>query len=241
MTRFAVPLALTLALITPLSVRAEPVRQEARFDLVMLGLTAGSLSFAGVEDGGRYSVKGRLASTGILNFLRKVSYDAAASGQVKDSSYRPARYSEIADTGKRRSEAVMEYKSGVPQVVSYNPPREPRARDVDPATQGGTVDPLTALYATLQDVAPGQECNVDVPMFDGRRSSRLAISSPSPTKDGVTCQGEYRRIAGFSDKDMAEKTRFPFTLTYVATPEGRMRVVEVQMDTLYGKARLVRR
>lgn len=221
--------------------RAEPVKQEAQFDLVMLGLTAGSLQFSGVEEGGRYAVRGVLASGGILAFLRKVSYDARAHGLIKDGRYRPAEYSERADTGKRVSEAVMDYPRGVPRVVSYNPPREPQKNDVDPATQSGTVDPLTALYATLQDVVPGKECQVTVPMFDGRRSSQLSITAPVVEGDQVTCQGEYRRIAGFSDKDMAEKTRFPFTLTYAPAPDGRMRVMLVEMDTLYGKARLVRR
>lgn len=233
--------ALALCLASALPVRAEPVKQEAQFDLVMLGLTAGSLQFAGVEEAGRYSVRGVLSSGGILAFLRKVSYDARSNGRVVDGAYLPSRYSERADTGKRVSEAVMDYPRGVPQVVSYNPPRAPQQNDVDPATQSGTVDPLTALYATLQDVAPGKECQLTVPMFDGRRSSQLSITAPVVEGDQVTCQGEYRRIAGFSDKDMAEKTRFPFTLTYAPAPDGRMRVMRVEMDTLYGTARLVRR
>ncbi|OYU17510.1 MAG: hypothetical protein CFE34_15360 [Rhodobacteraceae bacterium PARR1] len=237
--RLTAGLALTLALALPL--QAEPIRQEARFDLVMLGLTAGSLQFSGIEDGGRYSVRGVLSSGGILAFLRKVSYDARANGRVVEGAYRPARYAERADTGKRVSEAVMEYPRGVPKVVSYNPPREPQKNDVDPATMAGTVDPLTALYATLRDVDPGQECQVTVPMFDGRRSSRLSITAPVVAGDEVTCQGEYRRIAGFSDKDMAEKTVFPFTLVYEPAADGRMRVMLVEMETLYGTARLVRR
>lgn len=242
--RFFAGLVLSLALGWPVisaPAMAEPVQQEAQFDLVMLGLTAGSLQFSGVEEGGRYAVRGVLASGRILAFLRKVSYDARVDGRVGDGGYRPAKYSERADTGKRVSEAVMDYPRGVPRVVSYNPPRAPQKNDVDPATQAGTVDPLTALYATLQDVAPGKECQVTVPMFDGRRSSQLSITAPVVEGDEVTCQGEYRRIAGFSDKDMAEKTRFPFTLTYAPAPDGRMRVMLVEMDTLYGKARLVRR
>ena len=239
-TRRVFSLVLSLGLGLGLPAAAEPLRQEARFDLVMLGLTAGSLQFSGVEEGGRYAVRGVLTSGGILAFLRKVSYDARANGRIVDGRYRPARYAEIADTGTRRSEAVMEYARGVPKVMSYSPPRAPQKNDVDATTQGGTVDPLTALYATLQDVAPGKECQVTVPMFDGRRSSRLSITAPVAEGDRVTCQGEYRRIAGFSDKDMAEKTRFPFTLTYEPAPDGRMRVVLVEMDTLYGRARLVR-
>ena len=118
--------------------------------------------------------------------------------------------------------------------------RGKRPYDVDPATQVGTVDPLTAMFATLRDVAPGRECGRSLKMFDGRRSSELRLGAPQTDGENVVCAGEYRRIGGFPPDDMAERTRFPFTLTYA--PAGdRMQVVEVAMDTLYGKARLVRR
>ena len=233
---------LTAALLAPARpAAAEPLRQEASFDLVMLGLTAGNLTFAGVEEEGSYAVTGTLASGGILAFIRKVRYDAEARGRVQDGRYIPRSYSEKADTGKRQSEAEMTYDDGVPRVMKYAPPRGKREWDVDPATQAGTVDILTALYATLQDVAPGQECNRETAMFDGRRASRLTLGAPTAGEDGsVTCPGAYRRVAGFSPEDMAERTEFPFTLTYAPGPDGRMRVVEVAMETLYGRARLVR-
>ncbi|MES2846993.1 MAG: DUF3108 domain-containing protein [Pseudomonadota bacterium] len=237
-------LRLTLAALCvalPLSAAAQPVKDEAVFDLVMKGLTAGSLRFSATQDGAAYSAAGRLETGGLVALLRKVKYDASVSGSVNGGTYTPSSYSENADTGKRQSESVMAYRAGVPQVKTYNPPRKPKDFDIDPASQGGTVDPLTALYATLRDVAPGQECKVNVKMFDGRRASQLSLGEPKARDGTVKCSGEYRRVAGFSAEDMKEKTRFPFTLTYAPTADGRMRVVEVAMDTLYGKARLTRR
>jgi hypothetical protein len=221
---------------------AERVEDKGSFDLVMMGLTAGRLTFAGTQDGNVYAVGGELKSAGLLSLVRKVSYTASARGSVTDAGvFTPSSYSEKADTGSRQSESVMEYAGGVPKVKVYNPPRPPRKQDVDPASQGGTVDPLTALYATLRDVDKGQECAVNVRMFDGKRASLLELSAPRRTGDKVQCDGEYRRVAGFSAKEMAEKVHFPFTLTYAPTDDGRMRVIDVSMDTLYGKARLTRR
>jgi hypothetical protein len=40
---------------------------------------------------------------------------------------------------------------------------------------------------------------------------------------------------------MAERTTFPFTLTYKPAGNGRMRVTEVAMETIYGKAAMKRR
>lgn len=234
-------LALTLALAltaAPLAARAEPVQ----FDLVLRGITAGRLTYDGQVSGKSYAVSGRLQTTGLAALLKRVSYNATAKGSVSAAGrFTPSAYTEDADTGKRQSKSVMAYRGGVPQVTQYSPARGPREYDLDPAKQGGTVDPLTALFVTLRDVDPGQECGTSLRLFDGRRSSAVTTSNRKEAGKTVTCAGEYRRTGGFSPEDMAEKTRFPFTVTYSPGPNGQMRVTEVSMDTLYGKGRLVRR
>jgi hypothetical protein len=221
--------------------RAEKIKDSASFSVIVKGITAGTLSFSAVQDGAGYAVQGRLSTSGLAAFLRKVRYDAKARGRVQDGAYVPASYTERADTGSRQSEATMAYAAGVPQVKQYAPARKPRSYDLDPAQQGGSVDPLTAMYATLRDVDAGQECRVDLKMFDGRRASRLTLQKPRADGERVICAGEYRRLGGFSPEDMAERTRFGFTVTYAPAPvEGRMQVVEVAMDTLFGRARMVR-
>jgi Protein of unknown function (DUF3108) len=229
------------AIVTLSAASAAQADDQAIFDIEVRGLKAGTLTIAGAENASSYAVSGRLASAGLVGMVRKVSYDATSKGAMKGGRFTPRSYTERADTGKRQSEAQMDYKGGVPQVKVQNPPFTPGPNDVDPATQGGSVDPLTALYATLRPVEKGEECKVAVDMFDGRRASRITLSAPVVEGDAVTCSGEYRRVAGFSDKDMAEKVRFPFTLTYMPREDGKMQVVEVAMESLYGRARMVRR
>jgi hypothetical protein len=215
--------------------------EQAVFDIEIRGFKAGTLTIAGSENTTSYAVSGRLASAGLVGMVRKVSYDATAKGALKAGRFTPRSYTERADTGKRKSEAQMDYKRGVPQVKVQQPPMTPRPNDVDPASQGGSVDPLTALYATLRAVEKGEECKVSVNMFDGRRASKITLAAPVAEGEAVMCTGEYRRVAGFSEKEMAEKVHFPFTLTYLPRDDGRMHVVEVTTESLYGKARMVRR
>src|SRR5690606_17911636 len=129
----------------------------------------------------------------------------------------------------------------VPQVKVYNPPRPPREGDIDPSTQSGTVDPLTAAFAALRDIPEAEACKLALFMFDGKRRSQVVLSTPAPSAEGVTCAGEHRRLEGFSAKEMAEKQRFPFRLHYRALGNGMLRATEVSMDTLYGKGLLKRR
>lgn len=223
---------------------AAPAMSETRssgtFDLQIKGFTAGVLQFSGINSGSAYSVTGKLESTGIAAMIRKIRFDAAASGRLASGRWSPSRYEEQADTGKRQSQSRMEYSGGIP-VEMIKDSREGRPNYVDPATQGGTVDPLTALYATLRDVPTDQVCNLKLVMFDGARRSQITLSSAERDGDTITCAGEYRRLAGFSDKEMAEKQRFPFRLTYGAAEGDMVRVVSVSMDSLYGRASLTRR
>ncbi len=224
----------------PLPAAADQV-DRAVFDLTLMGLTAGRLEVNGKMVGTAYAANGVLQSTGLLGAIRKVRYDASVTGTYVNGTYTPASYREKADTSKRQSESVMAYKAGVPQVKTYNPPREAKIGDVKPSTQGGTIDPLTALYAVVRDVPVAEACTLSVVLFDGRRRSQVVLSAAENGAKGVTCAGEYRRLAGFSEKEMAEKVRFPFRLRYAAAGEGMLRVVEISMDTLYGKGALKRR
>jgi hypothetical protein len=237
MTPRLIALATLIALALPLPARAE----TAQFDLSIRGIRAGTLTFDGAAEAGRYAVTGRLESTGLVGLLRKIRFDGEVQGRIEDKRFTPARYVERADTGKRQSEAVMEYRRGVPQVKVYNPPRAPGDGGIDPARQGGTVDPLTAMFATLRDVPAGNACNLALTLFDGKRRSQVTLGPPQPREGGATCPGEYRRLEGFSADDMAEKSRFPFTVHLVPGPEGMLRVAEVTMESLYGNARLKRR
>jgi hypothetical protein len=210
------------------------------FDLRLSGVRAGVVSFSAVEDGRQYSAAVRAQSSGLVSLVRNLGYDARATGRITPRGFVPTRYQESADTGERVSRAVMEYVSGVPQVKAYDPPQERRSRDVDPATQGGTLDPMTAIFALLRDVLRAEVCTLDVPVFDGRRASRVSTRGPKQDGERIVCEGEYRRVAGFSGRQMREKTRFPFSITYA--PAGdRYRVERIAIDTLYGRATLDRR
>ena len=232
-----------MALVAALAGAGQAMAETASsgtFDLDIRGFRAGVLQFSGTTNASSYTVTGKLESTGIAAMVRKIRYDAAASGRLASGRWSPSRYDEQADTGKRQSQSRMEYRGGIPTEMIKDS-REGRPNYVDPATQGGTVDPLTALYATLRDVPADQACNLKLVMFDGARRSQITLSAAETDGDTITCAGEYRRLAGFSDKEMAEKQRFPFRLTYGTADGDMVRVVSVSMDSLYGRASLTRR
>jgi hypothetical protein len=166
---------------------ALPLRAEAPavFDLSIRGIPAATLQFDGRVADGRYAVAGRLESSGVVGMLRRIRFDAEARGAVRGERFAPSAYRESADTGRRQSQAVMEYRRGVPQVKEYAPPRAANEAGIDPATQGGTVDPLTAMFAALRDRPVESACNLDVHIFDGKRRSRVVLAAPQAREGGL--------------------------------------------------------
>lgn len=220
---------------------ASPQTEHHIYDVTVRGIRAATVTMASNQTGNRYATRALIETTGLGAALRRVRFDAEATGTIRATGYAPARYAEDADTGKRHSVSVIEYRRGVPNVVSYRADRDHRLTVIDPATQGGTLDPMTSLYAILRDMPRARACTQSVTSFDGRRRTETRLIAATAQGDMLLCTGEYRRIAGYTDKEMSEKTRFPFTMTYAPLPDGRMRVIEVSLDTLYGKAMLKRR
>jgi hypothetical protein len=214
---------------------------SATFGVYIAGIKAGILAFSGVEEAGRYAAAGKIESTGLIGALVRVRYDAKSHGRISGGGFVPQRYEEVAQTPTRESEAVMAYRAGVPQVKEYNPPRKSTKGGIEPATQAGTVDPMTLIYAALRDVPRDEVCALDVKMFDGARRSQVVLSGAAPQQDGtIACQGEYRRLAGFTAKELAERPRYPFTLTYVPASDGLYRVQRMVTQSDAGRATLVR-
>ncbi|MCE5973747.1 DUF3108 domain-containing protein [Sinirhodobacter sp. WL0062] len=235
----AIAASATLAMAQPLWADQ---KDRIQFDVELKGLKAGRLTINGKIEGASYGANGSLETTGLLGALKKLRHEASVAGDFKAGAFTPLSYNQTSERGDKKVDHVIVYQSGTPVSVSRNPPRTPRDLDVDPAKQTGTIDPLTALYAVLRDVDRAEACALDVKLYDGSKRTQVKLEPAQTKGENVICSGEYRRLEGFSAKDMEEKSRFPFTLTYAPTPDGaRLQVIEIATDTVYGKGRLKRR
>lgn len=216
----------------------------ARFDVRLLGVKVGQMTLAGRIRAGAYVVTSEFSTTGVAGRLARAGFDLSARGKVDARGFVPERYDEYIDTGRRKSSARLRYARGVPRITGGTLASEapdPGDTPLDPAREGGTLDPLTAMFAALHDQPAEALCRVNVTVFDGARRSEIVMAARSDAGDGtVTCSGTYRRLGGFSARELERQTVFPFTVTY-APGGGRMQARHVSMRSSYGKAELLRR
>lgn len=240
-------LALCLSLIllgfaTPPSRAAnQEIRDEAVYDFYVQGFRAGVLVFAGVRSGDYYAVNGRFQTAGLAALARKIRYDATVRGEIRNGVFRPVRYVLTTNPGTKQKVQTISFSDGVPQAPTQTPPRAaPNPLAVNPASQAGSLDTLTAIYATLRKMPVSEACKKALFIYDGVRRAKLTLWPADGKGGALACGGEYRRVAGYSAKDMAHPA-FPFRMTYGREADGEVQVREVDMQSIYGRATLKRR
>ena len=215
--------------------------ETTEYSLKIRGFSVGLVQMTSQSDARSYRVSALIRNTGLSRIFRQFSYNGAANGRQNDGQLHPDRYQEVADTGRRSSEALIVYDKGVPRVISYTSPKPAGPDSPAPATQGGTVDPLTAIYGLLRAVPRDRACQLDVFIFDGKRRSRIAMHVEG-SRDGLpTCAGRYERLEGFTPQEVSRHTHFDFVLTYGDAGDDMLRVENVSFNSFYGIASIDRR
>ena len=225
----------------PMAAAAE-TRQDAVFDVEISGFRAGVFRLSRVETAGSYAATARFETAGLVGLFRPLRFQAEVQGGLAGGQKRPARYSEDVQTPRREGRTEIAWERGVPRVIREEPEHPQRPWHLDPASQGGTLDPMSALLQLLGDVPAARACRLEVVLFDGRRRAQVLLNGTATAAgDEVACDGAFRRLAGYSESEMAENDDFPFTLTYAPNGDGTLQVVRIETATSYGPARLLRR
>ncbi|MEX1234971.1 MAG: DUF3108 domain-containing protein [Roseovarius sp.] len=234
--RLAAAFVILAALASP--AKAQDIR--ASYDVRLLDLPVGKMQFAARETSAAYAVSAVFNSTGIGRIVDS-GFDLTARGRIGQRGLAPQSYDEQIDTGSRSSTVSLRYYGGVPRITGGSVAAEVEAdpNALDPAAQGGTLDPLTALWGVLRDRPADGLCRYDVSIFDGQRRSRLAMTGRSEAEGRTTCRGAYTRVAGFSASEMARQSSFPFAVTYVPSG-GVMRAEALTVRSSYGTASMTR-
>ena len=234
-------IAAALLALTPLPALAQTTL-DARFDVSFRGLTGGQIAISANESGGAYVVAAQGRPTGVMGALVNYQYDGTARGTVRRGQHAVRTYEERELDDGELTGATINFQGGQPTNVTFDPPRPAEPYDVDPTAQSGVIDTLSALYLLVRPTAAGETCDQRYDLFDGRHVSRLTLGPGKVGSDGtIACDGEYRRLRGYSPEEMAKTPRVPMTVIYAPRSDGRVEVTEIRAASRLGDAVLRRR
>lgn len=218
---------------------------DQTFGFYVAGLKAGTIRLTGSDPAqgqdGPYALHGRLTPTSIMRRFHDVGFDGRVAGAVSGGTFVPHNYSGRSHSETKHSDVQLTFQDSQPQVVRYAPERAPRPYDINPNTQNGTLDPLTAAHMLLRDQRGADLCDRTLDLFDGRRLSRLQVEPAAHNGTEAVCAGRYTRVAGFSPEDMQEQVNFPFTLVYTKGDADLYTLSFFKTDTTFGPAEAARK
>ncbi|OSP55692.1 DUF3108 domain-containing protein [Pseudoruegeria sp. SK021] len=229
---------LASALSTPVAAQEQ---EKGTFDISVLGIRVGVLAFEATTQGDQYEARGSAKATGLMAALFDGGADVVATGRETGGTLKPSTFKEVTNSKKGRVERAFHYRNGIPEITRTPARSKPQKYAAPAAEQAGTVDPMTAAYMILRNQSAQDVCKMNVELFDGNRRSRLTMSSKSGSGDEITCTGTYRRIAGFSPKEMAERSSWPVSMNYERMGKDQYALSSAEFSTDFGTARLSRR
>jgi hypothetical protein len=222
--------------------------QQTNYAVRILGFKVGSMHLATSQTATTYGAAAKFKTTGLAGAISTVYFDVTATGRQVNGRLRPTRYTERMDTGEKLSDGAMSWHNGLPQMEGARFARDVRVSNSDLRT---SVDPMTVLYMVFRDMAASDLCTIDQPVFDGERLARVTLTQRSQTNRNITCSGQFRRIAGYSDDDLKNHAIFPIHITYAPADQGadkrakiaadtEMRLHQMKVKTIYGNATVTR-
>ncbi len=211
--------------------------ERATYDAVLLGLPVGRLEVAWRLEDSTDAASAAFRAAGLARLVSSGVYAGSSEGTRRAGRLIPGAVETERDFGRRPFKVRMRYADGVPEILSLSPDTA-RYRRLDPATQGGTLDPVSFAVAFLRPVPATEACGRQFELFDGARRSRIEVG-PALREGGVLrCTGRYVRVDGYTPEELAERTEYAFSAVFAAVAGGQVRLVEVDFDSLLGPAAL---
>ncbi|MEL6979345.1 MAG: DUF3108 domain-containing protein [Pseudomonadota bacterium] len=225
-----------------------PAEVKHRYKAYVGGVLIGKASLTTRFTAEGYSSEGKLETDGVAGWFVAAKAQASALGALDASALEPERLDVTADSDGEAWRMSIAFSGGAPSEVSAEPPLRSRKWDIDPASQTGALDPISAIVRAMTgpmtSASAAAPCERTLPVFDGRKRYDIVLEEQidERVKDGVTiieCAARWTRVSGFKPK-MMRKPDYPFTARF-AIRDGLTVPVRIWGDTEFGGAVVVLR
>lgn len=205
-----------------------------------------------------YRVGLALETEGMLGRVAQWKTDVRAQGQLAGGMPRPQRFTAHGAWREEPRLTTLDYPdAGTPVVTLADPAPDKDREPVPEALRAGTLDPVSAIVAVLDQVGRGGGCDLTVPVYDGRQRYDLTFSDSgeevleasdlsSYAGPARRCEVEYKPVAGRWKEPPSRRNRdggrAPSRTVSLwvapAAPSGDMVPVRLEMDSPLGAVRV---
>lgn len=233
-------MGLALALILGSGVQARDIKTSAQYDVSIGAIRVGVFWLDGSTSRRTYTVSSGFQATGFVGGIANAAVMLSARGAIVDGAFQPVSYNEDVSVGRRNGAIDMEYDRGVPTVAGKKFGDNDGVTPVDPATQKGTLDPLSATFSLLRTQPLEDACQMDRFQFDGERRTRIVMTTLSQDGEVWVCTGQFLRLEGYSARDLRRSGVVDVSVRYDRVGEDLV-ATGAEFTSLRGVLRLTRR
>lgn len=199
-SRLSLALGLAMAGLPALAV-AQPQVFESGYTVSYLGFTLARSEMRSSFEGDRYSVRGKLSSSGLASFFDTTTGGMKVSGRIGAKRAYPELYVVSYKTDEKKKRTIIRFGGNKVTETENVPPLRQRknwvavsAPDLDDVS-----DPISGTL--LRAKKAGDVCGKTIRLFDGEMRLDLALS-PAGTEDwngveAVTCSARFVPVSGY--------------------------------------------
>ncbi len=233
-------MGLVLTLATGSEALAREIKTSAQFTVTVGAIRAGVFWLDGSTSRRAYTVSGGFRTTGLIRGIANVAIALSTRGAINKGAFQPIRYSEDVTVGRDTGAITMDYRRGIPTVAGQKFGDNDDPMPVDPATQRGTLDPLTSTFVLLRTQPLAEVCQVDRFQFDGERRTRIVMKTLTQEGDTWVCTGQFLRLKGYSERELRSSGAVDVSVRYARQGDDLV-ATEARFESLRGVLRLTRR
>jgi Protein of unknown function (DUF3108) len=223
----------------------------ATYDVYVGGIHLLTADILFQEQGGKYRSHVEGHTYGIWHRMLPWDTDLKSQGVIRVDHFVPAEFETHDVYGKKVKITKLHFEKDGDIKAEYDPPNHDQNRgEVTIEQKRGALDPITALLQMLAYLAVEKNCNVTVPVFDGKRrfditAKDLGTEEIDEEDYGVfkgtarTCTATFTSIAGewkeqerdkFWKKNDKENGRDPFRI-WLGAVSADLPELPVRLDT----------
>jgi hypothetical protein len=156
-------------------------RLDARYDIVVVGLTVGKANLTVDLNETSYTATASGRVSGAAKAVASGEGQAAVRGALSGTRLSPQTYALQSASSRRENDIRLEFASGGVTRAAVEPPTRPAPDRVEVTDQHlrGVFDPITAAVVLVPgkgDMLTAASCQRSVSVFDGRSRFDLALS-----------------------------------------------------------------
>lgn len=199
------PCILGVALAGAVAAGLAPARAEefkSGYTVSYWGMPLARSEFTSSFEDGRFTVKGRMSSSGVAKVFDSTEGSMTVTGRIREGRAVPDVYAFDYRTEKKKKKTVIRFDGDRVAATENVPPLKKKHKDwvaLTPDDLRSVTDPISATLVSAKSL--GGVCGRTIRLYDGEMRADLTLTRDGPVewneRKAMVCKARFVPVAGY--------------------------------------------